>query len=111
MRAANKRRRRLVKADMTVMADTEQLQIELTDLSEKLVVPLAFQLRVRCAAARDMCLLRCDIDVAEQIIAHVAGVALGMLRRQTDIFIKIEGGSPLIADEPLLIVADHLLIN
>ncbi len=93
--AALQRCGRLVEADMAVMTDAEQLQIDRSELLEKLVVACTFLGGVDRFSIRNISAGDVDIDMLEQMPVHVAAVAFRVRGRQSDILVQVEGGCVL----------------
>ena len=91
-RAAAQRRTRLVKGDVPVAADPQDLQIDAARVLDHLFVALATGLEVRRPAVGHMRLGGDKVQVLEQILLHEVAVALRMVLRQADVFIQVEGG-------------------
>lgn len=99
-RVENLFRSRLVKTNVAITTDTEQLHIE-TPSSSNLGL-------IICAKVRDLVGLKetrryfplflSDVDVIKEVLAHKERIGLRILRRQPKVLIKIEGPDILKAE-------------
>ena len=103
--------RRLVEADVTVGAQTQQLQIRAAKAVNDGIVPGALGVRVRVHAIGDVAVGLVDIHMIEQVRAHKIGVALVMLLGKTHILVQIHGLHPGEVQIAGLILGDQLLVG
>src|SRR5581483_7499540 len=90
MRPGRERRRRLVEADVPVLADPENLQIDPARGEDQILEMDTLRFEISGAPVEKMRAALMDIDVPEQMLAHVRAVAPQMRRLQAHEFIQIE---------------------
>src|SRR5690606_14414723 len=100
-----------VEADMPVVADAEQLQVDAPAGCKRCIVLRALVLRPFGKSVRNMRIVSLDINMIEELFLHVISITLGMIRRQAEILIQVESGSMPVADQILLVQGNHLLID
>ena len=101
----------LIKTDMPIVADTEQLDVNAAAAFDQRVIPAAFLFGVIRDTRRNMGLLRGDIHMVKQIFLHEPAVALRVVTRKPAVFIQIEGLDMGEIKCSILITADQLLIE
>ena len=94
MRGGDQRRARLIEADVTVRAKSENQQIESASASDLPLVAEAFRLRVGGGAIQKVNLARRQVDVIEQVTLHERAIAARIGRREPDEFVEVEGRGP-----------------
>ena len=104
---------RLVESDVARLADAEQLEVDAAGRPDRLFIRGA---RVRHALARrravgDVDVLLRDVDLREEVLPHVAMVAVGAVGRHRVVLVEIERDDAREIDVPRLVPADQLLIH
>ena len=102
---------RLVEADVAVVADAQQLQVDTAHVVDDLVVTLALGRGVQVGAVGQVDAGGVDVDVVKEIVVHEAPVALGILTRQTAVFVQVDGGHFRKVHVALVVPVDQLLIG
>ena len=67
------------------------------------LIARTLRLQVFGIAVQDIDVLLGDVDVTEKVVPHKAVVALGVVFRDVDVFVHIEGHDVLEGDLPLLV--------
>ena len=101
----------LVKADVTVVANAEQLQIRVTGGSDDLVVLGAGSGGIGVGAIGHVRVVQIDIDVIEEVLAHKVVIALGIVVRKTTILIQVIGADLGEVNVTLLVPSSELLVG
>ena len=83
-------RRRLVEADVAVVAQAQKLQVNAASEQNGSLVGIACGLSVGVGAIGHMRVLGAHVDLAEQVLLHEVVVALLVIGRQAAIFVQIE---------------------
>ena len=85
-------RARLVEPDVTGLADAEYLDVDPSGITNRLLVGVSLggNLVTGDVAARDMDILRANIDLVEEILPHVAVVAVDAVRPHRIVLVEIE---------------------
>ena len=102
---------RLVKADVAVAADAQQLEVRPAKGLNNPVVPGALPRGVGVGAIGDVQVLRLYIDVVEEILAHEVGVALVVIGGKAHILVQVQGGAGGKVQRPRLVPLDELFIS
>ena len=84
----------LIEADVAIVADSQQLQVNAARLPDGSIVGAGGSLRVGGVSIRDVDVFRRHVDMAEQLLPHEEMVGAGMLRRKALVFIQIEADGP-----------------
>ena len=106
-----KRFPRLVKADVAVMAQAKQLEIDAAERTDHLVVPGAFLSGVRLHAVGNVDAFRRDIDGVEKIFVHEIVVTLVVIPAESLVFVEVDGAHLRKIDVPFMVPLDQLLIR
>src|SRR6185503_13616419 len=104
---------RLVETDVPRLADAEQLKIDPTGGANRLFVRGA-GLRHPLARRRtfgDVHVLLRDVHVREEVLPHVAVIAVTRVRRHRVVLVQIERDDAGKIDVPRLVAADQLLVD
>ena len=88
----------LVEADVAVVAQTQQLQVDATGFADGLLVRLASSLCIRIGAVGDARCLGVDVDMVEKVLLHEVAIALVVLGGQAAVLVQVERGNLLEAD-------------
>lgn len=81
----------LVERNMTVFPDTTEKQFDPTCLFYLFLVRVALFDQIRCVTIQKVDLGRGNVDVREEFSEHKSMVALGVITRQANILIHVEG--------------------
>ena len=105
--------RRLVEADVAVGADAENLHVDSAGGGDLTLVARALLLRIGGGAIQEMNPLGRQVDAAEEMRVHEAAKAAGVVGRDADELVEVEGrrarqiGGPLLhARRQLVVEAD-----
>ena len=101
----------LVKADVTVVANAEQLQIRVTGGSDDLVVLGAGSGGIGVGAIGHVRVVQIDIDVIEEVLAHKVVIALGIVVRKTTILVQVIGADLGKVNVALLVPSSELFVS
>ncbi len=74
MGSAGERGARFVEGNVSVLADTEYLQINGTQLLEQSVIARRFGPKVGDSTARQVCVFRSQIDLVEKVLPHILAI-------------------------------------
>ena len=85
-------RRRLVEADVAVLADAENLQVDAAGPQDAIFEPRALGVEVLRLAIEEVRLARRQVHVAEQVLAHVGAVAARVRRIDAHELVEVERG-------------------
>src|SRR4051812_7050410 len=77
---------------MAIDAEAEDLQIDSAGPLDRALVPTAFAHDVWRCALQELNAARRNVDVLEQMALHERAVGAGIVRRQAEKFIEVEGG-------------------
>ena len=110
MRYAAERSTRFVERDMSVRADPEHLNILLHG-RKKRVVSVALRLTIDGFAVLDIRVLKIDIDMIEEVVAHKVNVTLIARIVESRVLVEVDGSDLLVARAVFLVVADHILVK
>src|SRR3989475_10060715 len=107
------RRARLVEADVPALPDPEHLEVDPAGLDDGPLVCEAVlgESFARHAAVGDMDLLGPDVDVREQVLPHVAPVAVGAVRRHRVVLVEVEGHHAREIHLARLVPADQVPVD
>ncbi len=107
------RRAWLVEADVPALPDPEHLEVDPAGLGDGPLVREAVlgECLARHAAVGDMDLLGPDVDVREQVLPHVAPVAVGAVRRHRVVLVEVEGHHAREIHLARLVAADQLPVD
>ena len=99
---------RLIKADMAIAADAQQLHIDAARGTDGFVISAGLRLQIGgVAVGYEMGL---HIDAMEQFFLHEGVIAAGMVFRNAAVFIQIIAGALGKIQNPRLMPGDQLLI-
>ena len=82
---------RLVEGDVAVLADAGEEEVDAASGFDGVLVADAFGLEVRGVTVEDVDVGRVDVDVGEEVLPHEGVVGLGVVTRNADVFIHVEG--------------------
>ena len=85
---------RFVKADMSVVSDAEQLQIDAAERTDQLIVTRAFFGRIRGASVWNKGVFRFYVDRVKEVFSHKTGITSGIIGGKSQIFVEIDGPDP-----------------
>ena len=102
---------RLVEADVAVVADAQQLQVDAAHSVDDLVVLCAGILCIGIGAVRQVDLCRVDVHLVEQVAVHEAPVAFRVLLGQAAVLVQIDGGHLRKIDVALVVPVHQLCIR
>ena len=85
----------LVEGDMAVRTDAAHEQVDAAGSEDGLLVVLALGLQVLGIAVEDMDIFLLDVNMAEEVVPHEGVVALGVLLREIDVLVHVEGDDVL----------------
>ena len=107
------RRPRLIEADVPTLADPQQLEVDPPRLGDGSLVGVAVlgEPLARHAAIGDVHVLRPDVDVREQILPHVAPIAVRAVRRHGIVLVEVERDDARQIDLARLVTADQLAVD
>lgn len=99
---------RLVEANMAGSADSKQLKIEPTGISDGFFVVLTMSVNIRGGdrSRGDVDIFLCNIDVIEKLLVHKVPVALRMVGLQAAVFVKVKCDDVLEAEFAVAVAAD-----
>ena len=100
-----------VEADVTVGAQTQQLQVGTAHRSDHRVIAGALLLGIGVHTVGDVAVGLIDVHMVEQVGAHEVGVALVMVFVQAHILVQIDGGDLGEVQITGLVLGDQLLIG
>lgn len=89
--ARGKARAGLVEGNVPVGTDAADEQLDATGLLDLRLVRGALRLQVWCIAIEDVRILRIDVDVTEKVLIHKRMITFGVLARQSNVFVHVEG--------------------
>ena len=101
----------LVEADVTVMANAQQLQIHAAHAADDLVIALALGLGIHVGAVRQVDVGGVDVHMVEQIAVHKAPVAFRVILGQAAVLVQIDGGDLRKIQIPLVVALHQLLVG
>ena len=101
----------LVEADVAVMADAQDLDVDAAHVADDLVVPLALRLGVGGQAVGDVGVGGVDVHVVKEVLLHEVAVALLVGGLQADVFIQVHGLDLGEVQVALLVPVDELVIH
>ena len=110
-RARLERREGLVEGQVAIFAHTAHEEVDAARLLDARLIVGALLDQVFGIAVENVDILGHDVDVAEEVVPHERVVALGMLLRQTHIFVHVEGDDVLERHLARLVEADKLLVG
>ena len=102
---------RLVEADVAVVADAQQLQIDAAQAGDHRVIALALGLRVHVGAVRQVDAVFRDVHMIEQVPVHEAPVALPVLARQAAVLVQVYRGDLGKVEVSALVPLDQVLVG
>ena len=101
---------RLIKADMAVVADAQQLNVHTAHAGDDFFVVFALGFRISCQAVRDKSLGFVDIHMVKQVVVHKIAVALVVVAGKADVLVQIYSAHFAEIYPVLVILADQFLI-
>ncbi len=107
------RRSGLVEADVAALADAEQLEVDAAHIGDGALEGggMLGQALARHAAVRDVDVRRDDVHVGEQILPHVAPVAVRAVCAHRVVFVEVEGDHPREVEAAGLVAANQLAVH
>src|SRR5699024_7451666 len=102
---------RLVEADVAVVADAQQLQVNAAHRMDDLIVALAFFRRVQVGAVGQVDAVVVDVDVVKEMLVHEMPVALRIVPLQAPVFVQVHGGHFGEIQVALLVPVDQLVVD
>jgi len=84
-------RQRFVEAEMAVLTDAEQLQVDSAVLGDQRFIADTFFRQIGGHAIGQVSSGGLNIDLPEQMVVHVIAVRIGMVCGQANVFIQIKG--------------------
>ncbi len=102
-----------VEADVAGAADAENLKVDAADGVDFVFVGFAVgEDLIRGDGARgDVDVFGGDVDVVEELLAHEAGVAFGVVGGEAVVFVEVEGDDVLEAEFFLAVEADEFAVE
>src|SRR5262249_10411599 len=102
-----------VKADVAGAADAQDLQVDAAGPPDQLLVADAVVLDVagRHGPVGDVDVLRRDVDVVEEGLAHPAVVAVRVVRLHRVVFVEVESEDAREVEPGLLVQADQFAVQ
>ena len=82
---------RLVKANVAIVANAQQLQIHAAQMLDDFIIVGALGSSIHVGAGRHMDGFGADVDQVKQVAVHEGPVAFGMLAGQTAVFVQVDG--------------------
>ena len=101
----------LVKADVAVQTDAQQLQVDAAQLLDHRVVSLTLGLQVGGTAVGDKGLSLVDVHVVEQVVVHEIAIALVVTAVQTHVLVQVHAGDGGEVNLAGLVVGDQTLVG
>ena len=101
----------LVEGDVAVGADAAHEEVDAGGGGDGLFIIGALDFEVGGVAVQNMDVLLLDVDVAEEVIPHEGVVAFGMVFRQVDVLIHVEGDYVLEGDFAGLVQGDQFAVQ
>ena len=101
----------LIEADVTVVANAEQLQIGVAGGSDDLVVLGAGSGGIGVRTVGHMRVVQIDVDVIEEVLTHKVVIALGIVMRKATILVQVVGADLGKVDVTLLVPSSKLLVG
>jgi hypothetical protein len=83
--------KRFVEADVSGLADAQELEVDAAGFLNEGFVSAAFGFEVVGDAIWQMCFFNIDVHAAKQVLAHVFMVGMRIGRSEADVFIEVEG--------------------
>ena len=83
---------------MPVFPDAAHEEVETARLHDGFLICFAFGLKVGSVAVEDVYVTLRDVDMVEEVIVHERVVAFGMVFRNADVFVHVEGDHVLEGD-------------
>jgi hypothetical protein len=112
-RARRRARARLVEADVTGLADAEDLEVDAAGFANRtlVLVRVRFDVAARHVAARQVHVLGRDVDVLEQVLPHEPVVAVHAVGRHGVVLVEVEGHDVGEIEPFLAVHADQLAVD
>ena len=102
--------RRLVEADVAVVADAEQLQVHAAERFDERFIAGGFRLEVLRKAVRHMRVRLVDVDVVEQVVVHEIAVAVRVVAGKPAVFVEVDRPHAGEVEEPLFAALDQFFV-
>ena len=102
---------RLVEADVAVVADAQQLQVDAAHAVDDLVVLGAGCVRIGVGAVRQVDAGGVDVDVVKQVAVHEAPVAFRVVLGQAAVLVQVHGGDLREINVALVVPLHQLLVG
>ena len=102
---------RLVEADVTIVADAQQLQVDAAHALDHIIIAGALSCGVQIGAVRQIDALRADVHQIKQVAVHKAPVALRMLSGQAAVLVQVDGGDFREVNVILVVPFHQLLVD
>ena len=102
---------RLVEADVAIVADAQQLQVNAADTVDDGVIAGALGRSVEVRAIGQVDGLGADVHMVKQVAVHEAPIALGVLLRQAAVLVQVDGRDLGEVDIALVVPLDQLLVG
>ena len=102
---------RLIEADVSVGAETQQLQIDAAQGADDLVIAAALFLGVGIHAAGHIGVGQINVDVVKEVVAHKVNVALIAGVVQPHILVQVDALDAAEIDVTLFVPFDQLLVG
>ena len=96
---------------MAIGANAAHEEVDAAVALDLLLVAGTFGLEVFSVAVQDVDIFLLDVDMTEEVVPHEAVVALGMVLRDADIFVHVEGDHILEGDLAFLVKFHQFLIG
>ena len=96
---------------MTIGTNTSHKEVDATVALNLLFVASAFSSQVGGIAVEDIGVFGLDVDVAKEVVPHEGVVAFGVLLRQTNVLVHVEGHYILEGDQSFLIQFNQLAVH
>ena len=102
---------RLIEADVAVVADAQQLQVNAAHIVNDRVIAGALGGGVHVGAVRQVDGLGTDVDMVKQVAVHEAPVAFGVLLGQAAVLVQVDRRDLGEVDVALVVPLDQLLVG
>ena len=84
----------LIKADMSVVAQAEELKVNLPQGGDEIVIPSAFDGIVGLHSVGNIGIVQINVDMFKKILIHKVIVAAGVILGKPYVFVQIDGSDP-----------------